>query len=1129
MILYFPDLDTLRLALTSGAVPTSVSLAPAVAAVEDAGPLWLQPAVAVPRAAQAELRRLGVQMVKENGALLAEEVSCWPQLLPVRRAELPALTPQTPVLFELSNTKQLPELVGEMLRLGNDRQGFRWLEDGTDTRVLLRVVGPPYYTLLRALEREGREAAPRAYLERAPRVWVEVGHDHPLLQQVQPPAGQVLLLRPPRTWTALADAPFRDIYDILEFKLPAAAVSWQDVEAAQKLTVPLRLARGGGTEAAQLWVVHDRPLAQIDALVHEHDDRLLARLSFAVVRKEGDIERAAVVLKVRPSKQAPPVLSLDAVSFRPFLKLPNLFLPCGSRLQPPLRRDAVRKLLADDPARVTWLFPQPDGHFTPESLPDEAFRPLEDWVDYVLDHDHQALEAWVQAARFDFESFVCNEDQPARPKKPKEKSPRGPRGPASGDDLEEAPPPAANLVVKKARRKAEADDVVELPVARPSELQQRLQDLEKKFFELQAPLDAPERQDMWRELALLYTAAGSSSDASVCWVNSLWEDDEPAPRWLRAWQDAEERGRHDGAPAGADRLTGQALDQILAESAPSLADLRTLAAAVVRAGHQEPPDDTLRPRLDRIHRFLEKHEAQLSVRAAWLAWVSLVKLSHGDVLALARARDRLLERLFQGGLSSDLDLPGFLRFSGQKAGERFRAVRNRVLRLRDLAQYWITSENVPTARTDVYVDLTFSYGLARLGETAEAQKLLEKAIDQLGHEDVVHKRLLEAYEHRIRQALDGKPNAGPLPRELLDFLEQRMERLDRYKIEALRKKSRILEPHERLDPYRHFTARTQDDLGQQLAGLSDVLDHGELSHRLGQLLARPPKGAGKDGAVRVLEKALQLAPRLGETFARDVLARTAALPVQATANHELAVSVLEKALFLAAHYDQPEAVQTFVERFRQLLGAFQGTPAVQELDTLVAQCFRGLRKLGMRDQIDVLLREMAQLVLQGEELAALGERLHAAASQKKSITEWTWKLRTLLHLAAGWFYFGKDVEARAVLDAVRDILFTNELMPVDQTKLARAYATTLGQASVEFALKRIEELFQKLEGVHDTFTTTTHFSASRLELVEAVVLAVVSDDFALGGEVRRWLEDDEYLVRRRIHHDLRALMAQAGV
>src|SRR5205814_6060646 len=43
-----------------------------------------------------------------------------------------------------------------------------------------------------------------------------------------------------------------------------------------------------------------------------------------------------------------------------------------------LRRDAVRRLLADDPAQVVWLMPQADGKFTPEVLPDSAFRPLED-------------------------------------------------------------------------------------------------------------------------------------------------------------------------------------------------------------------------------------------------------------------------------------------------------------------------------------------------------------------------------------------------------------------------------------------------------------------------------------------------------------------------------------------------------------------------------------------------------------------------------------------------------------------------------------------------------------------------------------------------------------------------------
>jgi cellulose synthase operon protein C len=47
-------------------------------------------------------------------------------------------------------------------------------------------------------------------------------------------------------------------------------------------------------------------------------------------------------------------------------------------------------------------------------------------------------------------------------------------------------------------------------------------------------------------------------------------------------------------------------------------------------------------------------------------------------------------------------------------------------------------------------------------------------------------------------------------------------------------------------------------------------------------------------------------------------------------------------------------------------------------------------------------------------------------------------------------------------------------------------------------------------------------------VIEAVVMAVVGDDFTLGASARRWLDDDEFLVRRRIHRDLRATMAQTS-
>src|SRR5205823_5963567 len=119
---------------------------------------------------------------------------------------------------------------------------------------------------------------------------------------------------------------------------------------------------------------------------------------------------------------------------------------------------------------------------------------------------------------------------------------------------------------------------------------------------------------------------------------------------------------------------------------PAVADLRALAAYLVWAAGRAPP--ALTDRLNDVRRFLEAHERLLPVRAAWLAWAHLARLSGGDVLALARARDRLLERLFQNGLRPEQDLPGFLRYAGQPGNQRFRGMRRWMQQMCDLARKW---------------------------------------------------------------------------------------------------------------------------------------------------------------------------------------------------------------------------------------------------------------------------------------------------------------------------------------------------------------------------------------------------------------------------------------------------------
>ena len=128
-----------------------------------------------------------------------------------------------------------------------------------------------------------------------------------------------------------------------------------------------------------------------------------------------------------------------------------------------------------------------------------------------------------------------------------------------------------------------------------------------------------------------------------------------------------------------------------------------------------------------------------------------------------------------------------------------------------------------------------------------------------------------------------------------------------------------------------------------------------------------------------------------------------------------------------------------------------------------------------------------------------------------------------LGLAVGWFAAGDDDAATRLLDdARRRLIVAREGDPRDRAELAIGYADALGFAPPRVAHGRLEELFQRLDRVGTTGSTNRYFTLKPLELVDAVVRAVVTDDFALGPAVRGWLADDEFLIRRRIHRDTAA-------
>jgi hypothetical protein len=1181
MILLFPDTDTLRLALTSSIVPADVTLAPAAVSYDSQGLIYVEPTVTLSKATTKNLDRIGVKGSRRHGSDSPVEVGSWLELLPVTKdADTPALSSQAAVLFELDSADDLPALVTEMLRLGTDRQSFRWFAaaDGETKRVLLRVVGPPYYTLLRALDPSaaGTAGAVRAYTERAPRVWVEVGHTHPLAAQVRVADGQLVLIRAPRDWLFLADAPFQDVYDILQFKLPAAPVEWAETPAPQKMTVPLRLTAGNAADSAELWVLRTNPVEQLDTLVRDADDRLTQRLMFAVAADPAG--NRVVVLRTRPSKLPPPALPLDdALGFKPFWKLPNLFLPAGRRLHPTLRRDAVRKLLADDPDQVVWLYPDGSGGFTPESVPDAAFRSLEDWVDYVIEAEAAPLAAWIEAARFDFAHFVCTDGGGPKPRPDKgDKEPKAKD--EAGDKAARAAQPKAGAKGKPADRPAGPADFLPPPaeVKPPSEWKVKREALEKEFMAAEGPLDVPERQALWAPLAVANAGEGAQSEAAVCWLNALWDADPLPPDWVAGW--ARSELPHGGAEVKADDF-----DRKLKGATESVSDHRTVVAMFLWLATRTPLPAWLPARLPAVQKYLEKHETALPVRAVWLAAYRLAQLAGADVLGLARVRDRLLQRLLAEGLSPERDLPSFLRNAGLRDSERLRVVRDKALDLHETVRKWIEAhakkpgaagQDDPILRNLPFVDLLFAFALARLGEATPAKRLLENARREMVRPvppltdykqfdaiiaTISDNYLYSGFRHRVEQALLGKPHTGQLSPELvreLDDIARKGQSPDNamkgptgqsgnpywqaeYVIGRLRQQSRVLEPHENLDPYATVT-RHSDRFKKEVVELQQLRDPAKLADRVRRLYREGiPDRPLKEVQFLLLHQALPLAPRVGEAFTAELLnlvpaalaydpPQKAGAPVSADATRVRA-ELLQRALTYAAHFDRRDDVRQLVARFVALVRHQPEEQRLKLINVIAGQSLQSLRKFGLRDDIDQLLGQIQAAVLQGSDPAGLRKRY---AGQPPAA--WAAVLQALSNLAAGWLTFGLNDRAAPILDLVRNELLgsgATAYPPQDYTELARAYVRAVGQGPSESGLPRITELFRQMGAgkINNSYTTNRYYSRFHLNLVEEVVQALVSDEFALGPAGRRWLDDDEYLVRRRIHADMRRHLDHSGL
>jgi hypothetical protein len=389
----------------------------------------------------------------------------------------------------------------------------------------------------------------------------------------------------------------------------------------------------------------------------------------------------------------------------------------------------------------------------------------------------------------------------------------------------------------------------------------------------------------------------------------------------------------------------------------------------------------------------------------------------------------------------------------------------------------------------------------------------------------VHAVLADAFAHRIRDAQEGRPPRPGLPDDLRARVEGLAE-LSRYAVDKLREHSRILEPVDRVNAFRGKNLkdfRGHDRLGERLNVLADRIDPAYLTGEARELLAVCAAEPSSAVVPRVTLTLLEVAPHLDGSVVPPLLGQLvpaldwleAWLQGGRWAEAERAEQVprflgrlLAAGLGAAAWFNQWPAARPAVEYLVRQVS--RGGDALRRaIELTAASLFRSLRKLGFRAEAEAVLGALDP---------GRGEPAGGPFPPSR------------LGLAVGWFAVGDEDAGLRVLDRARARLFlAGPTDDRDRTALAIAYAEALGSAPPQIVPGRLAEIFQQLDRITVRGSTNAYYTLKPLELIDTVVRSVVTEDFALGPAVRGWLDDDEFLIRRRVHRDMATVLREQGI
>jgi len=993
----------------------------------------------------------------------------WPSIVTPVRTE--RIDPSV-VLFLVSKGAPLSGLglAAQLLSLGARRIEITTAVREGAVVALVRAAEPSWYMLSRALDREeGLRAFVPGSSDRDA-IWIELGFAHPGLAALRPENGELLLVDREGTVEHLRPAAFVDVNDAIELTLAPRAAQSEPV-ALPKHTVPLTLGRATRPRQPSLWVIREDAIRHLDRLVREAPEALLHAVSFVAL---GDPRAPTVVL--RASGGGPPPMLFEGDAYAALPELGDVFVPVDKRVHPPVGPHRLRAVVGGPDDRVRWLVEE-KGSVRVETVAHAAFAPLIDWVELAA--SHADLEPWVANVTFDPLAFEAHARNPSG--KDREKEERAPdstparrRRTRAISEPEEARAPAPD---ERETRAPTAKAAPTRPAAEtgPAPDERLLEQAEQRLGENDLPLASPERDDAWLELARLY-AGRSEADARLCWARVIMSAPELGGQAATAWLEA--------SLARAKTSRERAWTAATAQKDATQGAVELCAALSVATSYGGPlPDATERARAATL---LEAADAALDVRSAWLAREAIARLSGGDTLLLARARDRALGRLEQG-LSLGRDFPRAVRRLDASAS----ADRSRVLG--EIQQFFESTRRKKSAleadpaQTTGYVKLVFGCAFARSGDATRARACIAESAPLIQTRDAVTDVMIRSFAARIESALEGAADGTPLPREIVGLYEA-LGRLDRYKVDRMRSGSKLLEPDPDLDPFRAFGASNDTSLTALRGRVVNATQPSDAARALDEAVAAcraekdPPKRFERLAAI--LGAIAYAPPAVGDARLEEIPKLIAGLGA------EDRIRASATAMAVAEQLESADVVRALADG----LPADLAELPLRSLAGVVPHLVRvapSLRRHGAGKVFETVLRNILE-GLRGNDALIHGARLA---------------------LGRGLVDLGAPDGVAQILEEELAFLEGAEVSPADRLQMVRSAASCAAGLDDLDAVRRLSRLWPRMT---DNYNTNTHFCLSAVELADAIAWSLAPRRGDSSSLSRRLADEDEHAVRAAI-------------